>query len=293
MDPQALTAILAWLQQVNQADSTQSGGTSPSGGGTASVTPAFGGAQPLFGNAPTPGGTAANPSSPPYNYGTEQILGLDKQFGLGGLGNLIAEGTTALGIPTIADLIGLPTEAKTSGIETALGATGNPNDALISKFIGKEVNAGNPLSNNSADNDVRRFAAMVQALTGQRAPGATATGFENNPTFDNPALGNAIKRFQLPAGYEFASDPSKMGDIYKDISGSIGLDSSKIYGKSGEQDWQSVVRQLIQQGALTRYQGPMGAAGGGNTSGGTIPNVSLPHPLAQNQPQLTPAPYPV
>jgi hypothetical protein len=295
MDPQALTAILAWLQQINQSN-TATPSASPSGsGGAASVAPsAFGGSPSLFGQPPTPAGSPGNPSSPPFNYGTTQIVGLGNELGVGGLSDIIAKITTALGIPTIGDLIGLPTEAKTSGIETALAGTGSANDALISQFIGREVNAGNPLSNNSTDNDVRRFAAMVQALTGEGAPGATATGFQNNPTFDNPAMAKAIERFKLPAGYQFANNPSADADIYKDISGSIGLDASNIFGKSGQSDWQSVVRQLIQQGALTKYQGPLGAPGGGPTSAGSIPNVSLPHPLSSTaNPAIAPAPYPV
>lgn len=294
MDPQALTAILAWLQQLNQSNTATPAAT-PSPSGAASVTPsAFGGATPLFGNAATPGGSPGNPSSPPYNYGTTQIVGLGNQLGVGGLSNILAELTTALGIPTIGDLIGLPKLAKTTGIENALADTGSGNDALISQFIGREVNAGNPLSSNTADNAVRRFAAMVQALTGQGAPSATATGFQNNPTFTNPELGKALQRFRLPAGYEFANTPNAQQDIYTDLRNTLPLNSGNIFGKSGQADWQTVVRELIQQGALQKYQGPLGAAGGGNTAAGAIPNVSLPHPLTnQTNPAITSAPYPV
>lgn len=191
---------------------------------------------------------------------------------------------------------GVPTAAKSTALGTALDTSGSGIDALIGKFIGKEVNSGNVLSQSdpsNAENDVRRFAAIVEALTGQRGPSVTATGFNNNPTWNNPGIGKAIKDFRIPAGYQFSSDPSKLGDIYKDVSGSIGLQSTGIKGPGSGEEWQRIVRELIQQGALTKYQGPLGAAGGGNTSGGAIPNVSLPHPLAQNQQQLTQAPYPV
>lgn len=268
MDPQELQALLAMLNS--------SGGSGP---------PAAAASVPS-----TPGAS----TSPQYNYGTTQLLGVANQAGVGGLGSVLAELGAALGIPNIGDLIGLPTEAKTQGIESALANTGSGNDALISQFIGREVGAGNPLSSNTADNSVRRFAAMVQALTGQPAPSATATGFQNNPTFTNPELGKALQRFRLPAGYEFASSPTAQADIYKDLRNTLGLNSNAIFGKGGEGDWQTVVRELIQQGALQKYQGPLGAAGGGNTASGAIPNVSLPHPLTNTaNPAFAASPYPV
>lgn len=287
-----MTALLALLPMLlsllsNQQTSSGGGSAGSPSGGAASISSNAGSLGPLsglLGQFPqlasllteSQGGANLNTSGGLEGAGIANVLGLPLLGGFFG-----------------SELTGLPTEAKTQGIGTALAGTGNPLDALISRFIGREVNAGNPLSSNTADNATRRVAAMIQALTGQRAPTATATGFQNNPTWQNPAMGKAIERFRLPAGYQFATDPSALQNIYKDVSGAVGTDASKIYGGGGEQDWQQVVRQLIQQGALTKYQGPLGAAGGGNTSGGAIPNVSLPHPLTnQANPAFAPAPYP-
>jgi hypothetical protein len=191
---------------------------------------------------------------------------------------------------------GIPRSAKSGAIGTALESSGNPLDALIGQYVGKGVAQGDVLSESGPSNfetDVSRFAAMVEALTGLQAPEATATGFNHNPTWENPAMARAIQGFQLPPGYEFVNDPSKLADVYKDIASKIGMSASNVYGKAGQRDWTSVVQELISQGALTKYGGPMGAAGAQNTSAGAIPNISLPHPLAQNQPQLTPPPYPL
>lgn len=192
---------------------------------------------------------------------------------------------------------GLPTEAKTAGLGQAALASGNPLDALIGKFIGREVNAGNPLSQSggsTAEEAVQRFAAIIQAITGQGAPSVTATGFQNNPTLGFPSLGKALQTFRLPAGYQFSNDPSKLADIYKDVSGAVNLQEPSVRGKPAQEEWQRILRELIQQGAITKYQGPLGAVGGGGTSPGAIPNLSLPHPLANTaNPAATQAPYPV
>lgn len=192
---------------------------------------------------------------------------------------------------------GLPTEAKTAGLGQAALSSGNPLDALIGKFIGREVNAGNPLSqsgSSTAEGAVQRFAALIEAITGQSAPGVTATGFQNNPTLGFPSLGAALQKFRLPAGYQFSNDPSKLADIYKDVSGAQGLTAPGVGGHNDPEEWQRILRELIQQGAITRYQGPLGAVGGGGTSPGAIPNVSLPHPLASSSnPAAVQSPYPV
>ena len=191
---------------------------------------------------------------------------------------------------------GVPTEAKTTGIAGALGSSGNPLDAMIAQFINqKGVLQGNPLSNPGTDEATRRFAAIVEALTGQQAPEATATGFQNNPTWQNPQMGKVMENLRIPAGYEFVNDPSKYADVFKDVSGAVGNSASTAFsGPDAQNEWQRVLRELIQQGALTKYQGPLGAPGGTpNTTPGAIPNVSLPHPLAQNPALSVPAPYPV
>ncbi len=192
---------------------------------------------------------------------------------------------------------GLPTEAKPAGIASALGASGNPLDVLLGQYVNKGVSEGDSLSqsgNSTFEAAVARFGAMLEALTGTRAPGVTATGFNNNPSWNSPGLGKAIQGFQLPPGYEFINDPSALTDVYKDIASKIGMSAPfNIYGKGGQQDWQSIVQELIGQGALQKYQGPLGAAGAQNTSAGAIPNVSLPHPLAPNPALSVPPPYPV
>ena len=240
------------------------------------------------------------------NQGSASTMGGEVGGGVGALIGMLfgplGSALGGLGGGLLGDVVGgwigggVPTETKTTGIASALGSSGNPLDALIAQFINnKGVTQDNPLSSGSFDEATRRFAAMVEALTGQKAPEATATGFNNNPTWQNPAMGRAIKGFQLPAGYEFVNDPSKFADIFKDVSGAVGSSASTAFsGPDAQNEWQRVLRELIQQGALTKYQGPLGAPGGTpNTAPGAIPNISLPHPLAQNQPAMTPTPYPV
>ncbi len=240
------------------------------------------------------------------NAGSASSTGGEVGGGVGALIGLLfgplGSALGGLGGGFLGDLLGgwigggIPRSAKSGAIGTALESSGNPLDALIGQYVGKGVAQGDVLSESgpsSFETDVDRFAAMVEALTGLQAPGVTATGFQHNPTWQNPAMARAIQGFQLPPGYEFVNDPSKLADVYKDIASKIGISASNVYGKAGQRDWTSVVQELISQGALTKYGGPMGAAGAQNTSAGAIPNISLPHPLAQNQPQLTPPPYPV
>jgi len=208
-----------------------------------------------------------------------------------------------LGIPTIADFYGVPREAKTSAIGSALGGTGNQIDQLLGSYINKGVNNGRVLSESgpgSFEGDVRRMSAMLEALTGEKAPNATATGFENNPTWANPPLGKAASKFQLPPGYEFINDPNAVNQafdaIVKQLKGVGSADSANaaMSGSNGQGigDWQSVLNQLISQGDLKKYSGPMGAVGGGNTSGSAVPNVVLPHPLQSKSADFLPASYP-
>ena len=291
----SLAAAPAAAASVPAAPAATPGGTSPTGAAMAGGFPtaANGGSAlaellgPLFG----------------INQGTDSTLGGDAGAAVGGIAGSLLGPLGSLGGTALGDLLGsllggwigggVPTEAKTQGIAGALDSSGNPLDAMIGQFVGKEANAGNPLSSPGSDEATRRFASMVEALTGQQAPGVTAAGFNNNPTWSNPPMGAAAQKLQLPAGYQFVNDPSKMADVYKDVSGATGLNASTAYSGAGAQaEWQRVIRELIQQGALTKYKGPMGAAGGNNTAAGAIPNIGLPHPLAQNQPQMTPSPYP-
>lgn len=286
----------------------QSGGSGPPSGSaapTASVTPSSlasaGGTGTQIGNLVDPA-IGVNPGAASAEGGA--IGG-----GIGGLLGLIfgpaGSALGSLGGGFLGDVIGgavgggVPRAQKSQGIEAALGQSGNPLDALIAKYIGAGINKGGVLSESGGstlEGGSRRFAAMLEAITGQSAPGVTPAG-ANATNFGNPSLGGAAGLYRLPAGYEFASDPSKLPQIFQDIMGAIGNNAPGEGFKGGagpQEEWQRVLRELIQQGALQKYQGPLGAAGGGGTSAGAIPNVSLPHPLASTgNPATAPAPYPV
>lgn len=318
MNPNGLT-----LAQLIQLLQQSGGGVAPSG--AASVPKATAGATGLPGVGTLGGGASLlSPSGTGTSTGIQAGNLVDPLFGInagaasgeggaigGGLGSIIGllfgplgSALGGLGGSFLGDILGgwigggVPAAAKSESIANAFGSSGNSLDALIGQYIGRGINNGGVLSESGGstlEGGARRFAAMLEALTGQSAPGVTGTGFNNNPYFGTPSLGTAGNRFQLPAGYEFASDPSKLGDIFQDLKNAIGLSAPGVGGKTAgaQGEWQDVVRQLIQQGGLTKYQGPLGAAGGGNTSSSSIPNVSLPHPLAQNSAAFTPAPYPV
>ena len=298
-------------QQVSGASGGSSGppGTSasvsPSGiatGGVGSLIPGSS-PNPLSGFAGAGGAAVAGPLGElaalagPTGEAFGSLFNPSGTPALGGIGGDLVDLTLLGGFFNTAFGGAVPRDAKSSALGSAFEASGNPLDAPIGQYINSGVSQGHVLSESNPSNfetDVRRLGAMLEALTGQRAPGVTATGFNNNPSFNNLPLGQSAKMFRLPPGYEFLSDPSKLQQAFKDITQRIGMSASQVGGKGAEADWQSVVRELIQQGALQKYAGPLGPAGVTNTSPGAIPNVSLPHPLAQNQNRnAVPAPYPI
>lgn len=192
---------------------------------------------------------------------------------------------------------GIPQTAKTTALGQAFGASGNPIDALLAKFIQRGVGQGDVLSQSGGstfEGALQRLGAMLEALTGQKGATVTATGFQNNPTYGPKPLGFAADKYQLPAGYEFVQDPSKLQQIYKDLLPIIGMSAPGFGAGAGSQEeWKRIVNELISQGTLQKYGGPLGAVGAGPTSAGAIPNISLPHPLAQNTGKFAPPPYPV
>jgi hypothetical protein len=216
----------------------------------------------------------------------------------GGLGNLfLGPGLGSFIGDTIAPA-GIPREAKSFALGGALEQTGNPLDQLIGQFVNRGVGAGHVLSESGGstfEGGVGRLAAMLEAITGQQAPAASATGFNNNPTYNSPQLGKAAKLFQLPTGDQFVNTQSGLATAAHDIERMLGpgMDAAGVGGKSGQMDWQRLLSELTSQGVLKKYQGQLGAPGANSTSAGAIPNVSLPHPLAQNQPQFAQSPYPV
>jgi hypothetical protein len=291
---------MTWQEWLNQQQ-IAGGGAPAAGAGAASIPassiPGAGGNNNLTGVAAGVGGMlGGNPGS------TDASLG-------GGIGDIAGTiGGSLLGIPFlgaaggfIGDLIGslfgggVPREAKTSALGGALEGSGNPLDAIVGQFVGQGASAGRVLSESGSSTfgqSTEDLAAYLSALTGQQLPNVTATGFQHNPSFLAPGLGNAGTNFKIPAGYNFM-DPSQAQNASSIIEKIIGMQQPAGQLKPAEADWQKIVSQLISKGDLTKYNGPMGAAGGQPTSASAIPNLSLPHPLAQNQPQTTPAPYPL
>jgi hypothetical protein len=308
---------MTWQEWLNQQQLAGGGATAPAA--AASIPTAAlpsvvqGGAGGLSSVSPTGGGMGG--------IGSE-ISGL-----LGGIGDFTSGNTAAgleglggtallAGSPFAAETFGLsevpglvmellgmfgvggtsvPREAKTTALGGALEGSGNPLDAIVGQFIGQGAGAGRVLSESGSSTfgqSTEDLAAYLSALTGQQLPNVTATGFQHNPTFMAPGLGNAGSNFKIPAGYNFM-DPSQAQNASSIIERIIGMQQPAGQLKPAQADWQKIVSQLISKGDLTKYNGPMGAAGGQPTSAGAIPNVSLPHPLAQNQPQVTPAPYPL
>lgn len=217
------------------------------------------------------------------------VTDMSSQLGFGWLAKL----TEDLGIPTISDLFGVPREAKTASLGQALQGTGNPLAGLVGQFINNGVAGGHVLSESGAStfgNSTETLASFLQALTGSQIPTVQGTGdFQKNPTFTPPGLGLSGSHFQLPAGYQFM-DIQNSPQAAMDIEKIIGTTST---GGNIQGDWQKVIQQLIGQGALTKYQGALGSPGNAPTNPGNNPNVSLPHPLAQNRVQATPPPYPL
>lgn len=284
------------LDMLNQNGTAMS---SPSGGGAASVSSsALGGLNPLGGIGGQLGGLLGGAFG--GSQGGEAGLGSGVGSLLGGLtlGPLGALGGGFLG-DFIGSLIGggVPREAKTSAVGSALSNSGNPLADLVGQFVSKGADMGHVLSESGGStfgNSAETLATFLQALTGSQIPTVTGSGFEHNPTFTPPGLGLSGSHFQLPQGYQFM-DASNAGDAASVIEKIIGLttQSTNTPGKSLQGDWQQVVQQLIGNGDLTKFQGTLGSPGNAPTSPGANPNVSLPHPLAQNRVQATPAPYPL
>lgn len=266
-----------------------SGGAAPSGAASISSNNITNSFNPLNGPADQFGGLLStlgggNPAS-----GSAQEGGAIGNLLLGPFGGFLGD--------FIGSLVGggIPRSAKTEALGGALESSGNSLEDIIGQFINKGAGAGRVLSesgNSTFGQSTYDLASFLTALTGQQLPNVTASGFQHNPTFTAPGLGNAGTNFKLPPGYNFM-DPSKAQDAASIIERIVGLQQPAGQAKPAEADWQKVISQLISRGDLTKYNGPMGAVGASPTSPGAIPNVSLPHPLAQNQPQLTPPPYPV
>ena len=278
----------------------QSGGTSPttSGGGAASVS------KSALAGLPGIGSLAAGPTSLANAASAGNPSGI-----VSGVGQTLMEIPTPyteipgallelLGNLGVFGGAGVPREAKSASIGQALSASGNPLSDLLGNFVTQGVNAGHVFSeggNRTFGQAVERIAGMLAALTGQSIPTVTGTGnFQNNPTLQFPALGSrGDQRYQLPAGYEFAQDPSKYGQLFKDVSGVVGNEAT-MSGKEANSEWQRVLQELIGQGILQKYQGPLGPVHGGSavTGGaGGAPNIALPHPLNPNPSKFPAAPY--
>lgn len=234
--------------------------------------------------------------------GIGQATGAAGQFQSGDIGGGVGNLLLGPGLGTfVGDLIapaGIPREAKSSALGAALEQTGNPLDELIGRFVNRGVGAGHVLSESGGstfEGGTGRLAAMLEALTGMQAPSASATGFNNNPTYNSPLLGKAAKLFQLPTGDEFVNTQSGLAKAAQDIERMLGpgMSAPSVGGKSGQMDWQRLLSELSAQGVLKKYAGQLGAPGATSTSAGAIPNISLPHPLAQNQQPGVQPPYPV
>jgi len=290
---------MTWQEWLNQQQIA--GGGAPAAGAASVPMSALGGVSPA--------GSAAG-------AGLGGLFGINSNntdAGLGGqaggtVGGLLGSALGPLGSiggdfigSMLGDLLGeligggIPRGAKTSALGGALEGSGNPLDAIVGQFVGQGASAGRVLSESGSSTfgqSTEDLAAYLSALTGQQLPNVTATGFQHNPSFLAPGLGNAGSNFKIPAGYNFM-DPSQAQNASSIIERIIGMQQPAGQLKPAEADWQKIVSQLISKGDLTKYSGPMGAAGGQPTSASAIPNLSLPHPLAQNQPQTTPAPYPL
>ena len=288
-----LQDILDLLNQQGPAGAYSGGASAPA---AASVSPnaiSSGGNYPAF--------SPLNPLGAAAGAGLGNLFGINSNNQDAQLGSL-AGGFAGGPLGTfLGDLIGgwigggIPRGAKTEALGGALESSGNSLEDIIGQFINKGAGAGRVLSesgNSTFGQSTYDLASFLTALTGQQLPNVTASGFQHNPTFTAPGLGNAGTNFKLPPGYNFM-DPSKAQDAASIIERIVGLQQPAGQAKPAEADWQKVISQLISRGDLTKYNGPMGAVGASPTSPGAIPNVSLPHPLAQNQPQLTPPPYPV
>jgi hypothetical protein len=193
----------------------------------------------------------------------------------------------------VFDFGGVPHEAKTAALGSALTSSGNPLADIVGQFVNKGVGQGHVMSESGSStfgNSVETLSTFLQALTGQQIPTISGSGFEHNPTFNPPGLGRSGTNFALPQGYQFM-DPSKAPDAAKIIEKLVGM--SAPGGTPPQGEWQKIVQDLIGKGDLTKYQGPLGAVGASPTSPGANPNISLPHPLAPSPAKSVQPPYPL
>lgn len=204
---------------------------------------------------------------------------------------------------------GVPREAKTAAIGTALGNSGDPLAALLGQYVGTGAQGGHVFSESGPTTfggATDQVAAMLEALTGQQIPGVTGTGtnFSKDPTYTPGALGRVGTNLQLPQGFEFVNDPSKYPQILKDIEQLVPMGGSLAGAPGVKQEegrWKDLLSQLQSQGILQRYQGSLGAPGaGGGTPGqagqgapGTAATLAHPFTNQQNNSKFATSPYPL
>ena len=256
------------------------------------------------------GAFGGNPSSGDASLGGNAggLVGGIAGSALGPLGSLGGSAVGDLIGTLIGSLIGggVPREAKTSAVGSALTGSGNPLDALVGQFVTKGANQGRVLSESGSSTfgqSAYDLADFLSALTGQQEPSVTASGFNKNPSFTAPALGKVASRLQIPAGYNFLSAANEP-DAAKIIQQIVGIQQPAGSYPAQKADWQKVLQDLIAKGDLTRYQGTLGSPQGttpttpGTASTASVgagtssnPTIALPHPLAP--PPVVQPPYPL